>query len=904
MKKIYLAALFVFISLASFAQEALITGYVDSPCPSAEGRAIEIYVNGTIDFTGWNLARQSNGGGNDNSGYSTSIDISDLGTITDDFAYITNEPTIFETEFGTQTNIIENASISSNGDDAFQLVDNNSNVIDRFGEENVDGSNTAWEHTDSFYLRNDGETANAGNFDVSNWTFGALNALEDEGTCNGGTQLNQLVAFGSFTPQQALEEINFDEAYVSVNEDAASITLTVKISNVPASDATVDVSILTAESTAVANQHYSYTEETLTFTATGSTSQTITITIPDNTDAEPDTLLALELTNAMNAELGEDTVSVIYILDDEIHAPLAQENLGITFGASYAIEGNNPGSEIVAHDATTERLFVMNSGNASVEILDFSNPLNITSISTIDLSTYGESGTSVAYHNNVVAATAVPSDETLNGTVVFMDTDGVILSTLEVGALPDMVIFSPDGTKLLVANEGEPNDDYSVDPEGTISVIDLTGGVANLTQANLTSLNFNAFDTQETQLKADDIRIFGPNSTVSQDLEPEYITIASDSQTAWVTLQENNAIAVIDLVNLEITDIWSLGYKDHSLTENALDTSNKQDFIFMSNWPIYGMYMPDAIASYTVNGTSYYVTANEGDAREYDTYEEEVDLEDLVLDSSVFANQSFLEIEENLGKLTFTNTLGDIDNDGEYEELYAFGGRSFSIYDAATGTQVYDSGSDFERIIKEDPVYNSIFNATDDENELKNRSDNKGPEPEAVIVEEIDGAFYAFIALERVGGFMVYDITNPNAPVFDGYYNNRSVTPGEDEIENLGDLAPESLVYVAPEDNTEGKGLIVIANEVSATISVYTLENNVLSTDNFKMNKNNFVIYPNPATSGRVFFNAPTDYKLFDIQGRKLQEELQATHINVSTLNSGTYLVQNANGQIQKLVIN
>ena len=899
MKKIYLSALFALISLTTFAQEALITGYVDSPCSGADGRVVEIYVNGTIDFTGWNLVRQSNGGG-----YTSNIDISNFGTITDDFAYITNDQITFETEFGTQTNLIENGSITSNGDDAFQLIDDNATVIDRFGEDGVDGSNTAWEHTDSYYLRTNGETANAGNFDASNWTFGALDALDNEGTCNGGTPLNQLVAFGSFTPAQPLQEINFDEAYVSVNEDAGSITLTVEISDVPATDATVDVSILTAESTAIANQHYTYAGETLTFTSTGSTSQTITINIPDNTDAEPDTLLALELTNVTNAELGEDVVSVVYILDDELNAPTAAENLGITFGASYAIEGNNPGSEIVAHDANTERLFVMNSGNASVEILDFSNPLAISSISTIDLSAYGASGTSVAYHNNVVAATAVPSDETLNGTVVFMDTDGVVLSTVNVGALPDMITFSPDGTKLLVANEGEPNSDYSVDPEGTISVIDLTSGVANLTQTDVTSLNFNAFDTQEVQLKADGVRIFGPNASVSEDLEPEYITVASDSETAWVTLQENNAIAVIDLVNLQITDIWSLGYKDHSLAENALDTSNEQDFIFMANWPIYGMYMPDAIASYTVNGNTYYVTANEGDAREYDTFEEEVDLEDLMLDTSVFSNQSFLEIEENLGKLTFTNTIGDIDNDGEFEELYAFGGRSFSIYDASTGTQVYDSGSDFERIIEEDPVYNAIFNATDDENELKNRSDNKGPEPEAVIVQEIDGAYYAFIALERVGGFMVYDITNPNAPVFDGYYNNRSVTPGEDDIENLGDLAPESLVYVAPEDNAEGKGLIVVANEVSATISVYTLENNVLSTDNFEMNNNSFVIYPNPANSARVFFNEPTDYTLFDIQGRQLQNATQATHINVSTLTSGTYLVRNTKGQVQKLVIN
>ena len=334
------------------------------------------------------------------------------------------------------------------------------------------------------------------------------------------------------------------------------------------------------------------------------------------------------------------------------------------------------------------------------------------------------------------------------------------------------------------------------------------------------------------------------------------------------------------------------------------DVTNKLDVIFMANWPIKGMYMPDAIANYTVNGNTYFVTANEGDSRDYDAYSEEVNLDDITLDASIFNNQAFLELKENLGKINISSASGDIDNDNEYEEIYVFGGRSFSIYDASTGTQVYDSGSDFERIIKEDPVYNAIFNANDDENKLKNRSDNKGPEPEAVIVKEINNTFYAFIGLERVGGFMVYDITNPNAPVFEGYYNNRSVTPGEDNIENLGDLAPESIVYIAPEDNAEQKGLIVLANEVSATISVYTLNNDVLSTNDFELATNNFVIYPNPAQSERVFFNQPTDYTLFDIQGRKLQEASQATHINVSTLTTGTYLVRNAKGQVQKLVIN
>ncbi|WP_121665757.1 choice-of-anchor I family protein [Mesonia aquimarina] len=702
---------------------------------------------------------------------------------------------------------------------------------------------------------------------------------------------------------QTTPEINFDDAYISVNETDGTATLTISISALPQNDATVDVSVLLNESTAVDGQHYTYTNETLSFTTSGSLTKSITISIPNNSDAQPDTLLALELSNATNATLGDTNLSVVYILDDEMHAPTATNELGINFATSYAITGANPGSEIVAHDPSTERLFVMNSGNASIEILDFSNPLNISTISTIDLSSYGDSGTSVDFYNGTVAATAVPDAVGQNGTIVFMDTNGTVISTVEAGALPDMISFTPDGTKLLVANEGEPESDYSIDPEGTISIIDLTGGIANLTQANVTTLDFNAFDSQKAQLQSQDIRLFGPNASVSQDLEPEYITVSADSQMAWVSLQENNAIAAIDLSAMQITDIFPMGLKDHSLPENALDTSNEQDFIFMATWPIKGMYMPDAIANYTINGTTYYVTANEGDAREYDAIEEEVNLEDITLDANMFPNQAFLEIEENLGKINLTSENGDTDNDSEYEEIHVFGGRSFSIYNASTGTQVFDSGSDFERILEEDPTYSAIFNATDDENELKNRSDNKGPEPEAVIVKEINNKFYAFIGLERVGGFMVYNITDPNAPIFEGYYNNRSTVDGQEGDEIQGDLAPESIVYVAPEDNSEDKGLIVIANEVSATISVYTLDNVLLFTDRFTKQAENFVLYPNPVKGEKVFFNQPTTFDLFDIQGRKILSAKNATYISTANLTSGTYIVRNLQGQTQKLLV-
>src|SRR5699024_9712466 len=230
-----------------------------------------------------------------------------------------------------------------------------------------------------------------------------------------------------------------------------------------------------------------------------------------------------------------------------------------------------------------------------------------------------------------------------------------------------------------------------IDPLGTISIIDVSGGVASLSQSQVTTLDFTAFDSQTSALQAAGVRIFGPGSSLSEDIEPEYITVSEDSQTAWVTLQENNAVAKIDLSIPQITDIFPLGSKDHSLPENALDTSNETDFIFMSNWPIKGMYMPDGIANYSVGGTPYFVTANEGDARESDALQEEVDVEDVVLEPTVFPNQAFLELDANLGKINITNATGDTDGDGDFDEIHVLGGRSFSIFNGTTGALVYDS---------------------------------------------------------------------------------------------------------------------------------------------------------------------------------------------------------------------
>ena len=185
----------LFITSYLFSQEALITGYVDSPCPGANGRVLEIYINGTIDLTNWKVQRQSNG-----NGFTTDIDLTSFGSISDAFLYVTNDETILASEFGISSNVLMSGNINSNGNDAFQIVNAANTVIDRFGEDNVDGAGTAWEHTDSFYLRNDMETANGGSFNAANWAFGAIDSLDGEGLCNGSTALSTQVTLGSFIP--------------------------------------------------------------------------------------------------------------------------------------------------------------------------------------------------------------------------------------------------------------------------------------------------------------------------------------------------------------------------------------------------------------------------------------------------------------------------------------------------------------------------------------------------------------------------------------------------------------------------------------------------------------------------------------------------------------------------------
>lgn len=530
-------------------------------------------------------------------------------------------------------------------------------------------------------------------------------------------------------------------------------------------------------------------------------------------------------------------------------------------------------AEIPAYDAASKRLFVVNAQKGLVDVLDASKPeqpVHIAELSARDYLADSEVN-SVAAQNGIVAIAVQAKNKTDAGLVVFFNAkDLSFMSKVAVGSLPDMLTFSPNGKTVLVANEAEPNDDYSIDPEGSVSIIDIQ----DIKQPKANIADFRAWNSQKADLMSKGVRIFGPNATVAQDLEPEYITISGDSKTAWVTLQENNAIARIDIAQQKVTDIYPLGYKDHGVMGNELDVSDRDSKIDIKTWTgLVGMYQPDSIANYQVNGQTYLVTANEGDSREWlkdedayfagnlaQGYVENIRMKHLFnskgfnaegdypahlqkiangvkgakLNPVTFAycgatateagdcrkdgNLGRLNIAWNMGYQTNADGSPKLDANGRliYDKLYAYGARSFSIWNTQ-GQLVWDSGSEFEKKISE--LFPNYFNTDHEAVSLDDRSDNKGPEPEGITLGTIGAKTFAFIGLERMSGVMVYDITTPMQPKFVEYFTTRNFV--ETDSAKQGDLGPEGLIFIAAKDSPNGKPLLVVGNEVSGSTAIY-----------------------------------------------------------------------------------
>ena len=665
------------------------------------------------------------------------------------------------------------------------------------------------------------------------------------------------------------------------------------------------------------------------------------------------------LSNSSNSSDGDDVVQPIAPTPtpDSISLSLLSRYSSGEYGVSAA--------EITTYDPDNQRIFVVNAQNGAVDVLDASKADDIIYQDTLSMDDIaglptGAVVNSITWHNGLLAVAVEAPVKTDNGYAALFDSTTLeLINFVEVGAQPDNLTFTPDGSYLLTANEGEPSVEnrynaagevigvqsvYRVDPEGSVSVISMVDGKLG----DVRNAHFRAFNDQKDSLMARGVRIFGPAdqslpyganniTTVARDLEPEYLAVSADSQFAWVSLQENNALARIDIDRAEVTDIFPLGFKDHGLDINTLDTSDgdrepDQVEIDIRAWPgLVGMYHPDSIAAYEANGKTYIVTANEGDARAWGeeyaglnaegewaddhsneayflgvddgvrqagfieewrikhlTHSEGFDrragddlpkhLRDLaagaILNPEVFGycgarlgdpatdtsadagdcRDDFIGMGRLLvswvdgyqkhadGTPVYYNKYGELDENGDrlmYDQLYAFGARSFSIWDGDSGALVWDSGNHMEsfmanqtdtecmlgsaRSIPCDRFFNSNHSHGDS---MDRRSVNKGPEPEGVAIGQLGNKTYAFIGIERMGGIMAYDVTDPTAPVFADYLNTReqwTLKPG-DNLEAVGDLGAEGVHFVPAEHSPNGEALLVIGHEVSGTTTFYQVD--------------------------------------------------------------------------------
>jgi hypothetical protein len=425
---------------------------------------------------------------------------------------------------------------------------------------------------------------------------------------------------------------------------------------------------------------------------------------------------------------------------------------------TYSHAGTGVAAEIPAYDAVTNTIWV--AGVVGVDVLDATTG---TLLQHINTSTYGAIN-SVAIHNGIAAfAIESTTDRTSAGTVKLFDTTTRSLSagvnSITVGALPDMLTFTKDGSRLLVANEATPTNYAGYDPAGSVSIIDMNS------RTLIANAGFAGVPTTGTDIRT--------KSIVGMDYEPEYIAVNAAGTKAFVTLQEANAIGVLDLATNAFTSVIGLGTKNFNLPGNYIDPSDKDNKIELRAVNVRGLYQPDGIAAYDTNGKTYLVMANEGDTRE--------DEGDKARAGSSAGDLSRLNIS------TVDSTLSD---------KVVFGARSFSIRDAL-GNIVYDSGNQLEV----EAIARGIYDDS--------RSDDKGVEPEGVELMHINGYTLAFIGLERTtkSAVAIYDVTNPEHVSF------------VDMIVSDGDLAPEGLKGF----EVGGVYYLVVSNETSGTTSLYSL---------------------------------------------------------------------------------
>ncbi len=448
----------------------------------------------------------------------------------------------------------------------------------------------------------------------------------------------------------------------------------------------------------------------------------------------------------------------------------------------------------------------------NVDLLD-GNDIDVKSLVEDEGFTYGDMTSVAVSPDGTMLTVAIQAEGyNANGRVAIFkcNDDGTLkfIQTIETGVQPDMVTFTPDGSKILTANEGEPREGYtSEDPKGTITIIDVETKIP-------INVDFTAYDTAEArQSLVDKGIVIKKNTNPSVDFEPEYI--ACTNNKAYVTLQEANAVAVIDINTNTVTGINSLGFEDYSKVPVDIDKKD-ETYVPKTYESLRGIRMADAISVYTVNGTDYIITANEGDSREWGDYinEKEVNFKDVETSPTgkITAENSGLT-----GKVVFFNSE---DYDGlNSENDYIFGGRSVTMFKVEDNgiEEVFTSEDDFETITaKYLPEY---FNCSNDDITIDDRSGKKGPEAETVTTGKVNDKQYAFVTLERIGGVMIYDITDPTNVKYVNYINSRDFTTNVST-----DNSPEGLKFIEASKSPTNEALLMAACEVGGTVAVYELE--------------------------------------------------------------------------------
>ena len=524
----------------------------------------------------------------------------------------------------------------------------------------------------------------------------------------------------------------------------------------------------------------------------------------------------VDITLAATNSAGTDTESLRIKVGAEAAVFQTIKFLG---GASLPL-----GGEIV--DYANGKVLTTNSGNGTheVEIFTVSSMGAFTgSADSVDLSSVFDGAANISSVSSVLAdprgfgvATVIPTATTEGsvGRIAIFNIDTLaILKTLDVGYHPDSVTITPDGTKLVVVNEGEfvsTSAETTLLRPGSISVVDISSVTTLAQSGNLTQSNVTTYDFSSANLasgvtinalrnpRLDTLTTKTPNAA---DIEPEYAT-ASNTQV-FVTLQENNGVAVFDFATAKYSAIYELGTIEQLIDASDRDGANSTTSIGIND-SVHGLPMPDTIARFTRGGVGYLLTANEGDARPDDG--------DIARGSTLTANMTTavaaLANNTGIGRLQLLRYEGDTNNDGLIDLPTMMGTRSFTIWNSSNGTLVYDSGSTLEMFAAaNDP---ETFNTNSGNLSLTDtRSDDKGPEPEAIAYASLGGRDYAFVGCERHNGIYAFDITNLSNVKVVGYFNTISNT------EDTGGafISPESIKFIHAGTNPSGKNLLIVGYE-------------------------------------------------------------------------------------------